>query len=1546
MSSGSFSIKEPDPFSLLGEDMDPSSIRQNISAEYHIDINSIKDVYPCTSLQRDLFVASLKEHGRYTLQNVLDLKGLDEKRFCSAWSLVVQMSPILRTRIVQHSVKGVLQVVVDEYIQYNQGVDIQQYLLDDGCISTELGKPLSRYGLVTDSSKQSRWFIWSIHHSLYDGTSLPMIIDLVRQAYNNISVTKHTAFNLFVQYVRDRDHLATKAYWQAALEGYRSAAFPSLPPVMHEAKPDMKLNIHCLVQKALESGTTLATLVRAAWAIVTSHHTGSNDVVFGATVSGRHAAVVGIERIIGPTIATVPVRIQIPSTGTVAAFLEYVQTIATEMIPYEQAGLQEIAKISEDARQACGFQTLLVVQPPEDIRIKNSFGRWRVNADVQTFNIYALTLNCFLSDNGGIDTIATFDSQIIDKWLMRQLLEQFSWTVQQLANARPNQLLSNINFLPPKDRNIIWEWNKILPATIHTYAHELIEQRALSQPTAPAICAWDGELTYRDLNNLSTRLAYHLVDLGVRPEVIVPLCFEKSRWTSVAILAVLKAGGAFVLLEPSQPEARLRSVIQRLQPPVILTSIASHGLGTMLMPNNGLAVAVGLDSPQLPVALPDHRTTTLPVISPSSLMYVVFTSGSTGTPKGVMISHSAFSSAVYHQLPFYPISSDSRVFDFMSYSFDVSLQNTLATFMSGGCLCVPSDQDRKDCLADSVTRTAANIVTLTPSVLRTLEPSSLPTIRRLILIGEPIHRLDLNGWIDKVQIINTYGPSECTTASTIGDRSNNPSLIARMGKGVGAVTWIVDLNDYNILLPIGAVGELLIEGPILGRGYMDDAPATSSAFVNNPRWLLRGASTCSGRKGRLYKTGDLVHYNEDGTLTFVGRKDTQVKVRGQRVELGEVEHHVRTCVPQANDIAAEVILPTGQGASPMLAVFMTGVDDLVSGQEQSHGDKTNVNDGALVISLPARVDDRLAECLPNYMVPAVYFALTHLPMTASGKTDRKQLRQIGSTFSTEELAQLRSTVQEEKRQPTTDIQRTIQSLCAHVLNIPPASIGIDDSFFRLGGDSIAAMKLVGEARRNSIQLTVANVFRHQTIASLATVSLSLKQDLARPIEAARFSLVPSHILDSILACYRMTSGSSDISNIVDVLPITPSQRDYLLLPNKGVQQFFLDLGHDVSIAKLRGACETLIEHCAILRTQFVLYEDTHWQITLKKVPLVFKVEDGTSQCTSSVVDREKNSIVPLGASYTAFTVLHHKGYGYRLLLHISHAQYDGISLPIIIQTLLNAYHGRSLRPHTEFSAYIHLMHRQRASSASYWSNILKGSRPTYVTSILGKHPLYEGESRLVKATRLIAAPELSGNVTIASLITTAWAVILSLLSRRTDVLFGRLVAGRNGRLEGIESIPGPCHNTVPVRVLVSKETRGIDILDSVQQQHLSIEGADCVNRLDLAICLDRNEGILFDSVVKHFGFSLTPSFSVAGKRSQLQHIDSQLTTAKHIGISSYSEGPNLRLTIDARSEILESQVAQKLADALVECIEHLTTEFQEPLESWIASLDLPKTVPR
>lgn len=475
--------------------------------------------------------------------------------------------------------------------------------------------------------------------------------------------------------------------------------------------------------------------------------------------------------------------------------------------------------------------------------------------------------------------------------------------------------------LSEQDVAEIWRQRSRVPESIDGCIHDLISLVARQQAAALAVDAWDGRFTYSQFYSLASNLARRISLNGPYAARVIPILFEKTRWSPVAMLGVIMSGNACVALDTTQPDARLQSIIRQIEPEMMLSSRTNHARASMLANVPVMLVddtMFNSSSNDMRQFLDDQ----LPVISPADIAYISFTSGTTGTPKGACMSHANVRSAIHHQGQSLGFSSLSRVFDFAPYSFDVAWSNFMHTFGAGGCLCIAEQGQMLDDISASILSFKATMINVTPTILRTIEP--IPeSLKTVLLSGEMPFRENIVRWAGHVRLLNTYGPTECTFKSTFSvlesrDAIDRPNI----GVGRGCRTWLVDPHDSTKLADFGAVGELYLEGPLVGQGYFKDAITTASTFVKDPPWLRSGESAPTNRSGRLYKTGDLVRYIKGGRLVFVGRNDaTQLKIRGQRIELGDVEHHVRTCIARNLPIIVDVIRPM-DSKEPSLTLFV------------------------------------------------------------------------------------------------------------------------------------------------------------------------------------------------------------------------------------------------------------------------------------------------------------------------------------------------------------------------------------------------------------------------------------------------------------------------------------------------------------------------------------------------------------------------------------------------------------------------------------------------
>ena len=797
----------------------------------------------------------------------------------------------------------------------------------------------------------------------------------------------------------------------------------------------------------------------------------------------------------------------------------------------------------------------------------------------------------------------------------------------------------------------IMKRNGKVPKTIQVCAHDIIKQQTVANGEASAVCGWDGNFTYRELDELSTRLAHHLIGLGVGPEVVVPLCFGKSAWTIVAMLAVMKAGGAIVFMEPSHPMVRLEGILQQVQSKIVLTS---PQYSQMWAEKCAVVIVNRTAIENLPqqVELPHTG------VKPSNVLYVIFTSGSTGNPKGCVVEHAAFCSGAIHQGEHSGfITNTSRVLQFASYSFDVSILEIITALMFGACICVPSEKAIGNGIAGVINDMQVSWAFLTPSLVKVVKPEDVPTLRTLVLGGEALTKDEVDTWSERLQLANGYGPSECSIAATCNPKLTRESDPVNIGRPMGGICWIVDPTNHNLLVPNGVAGELLVEGPILARGYLNDPEKTAAVFIENPAFLPNGNS--SGRR-RLYKTGDLVRSNSDGTINFIGRKDTQAKVRGQRIELGAIEHlltshsgvkHAIAFIPASGCCKKRLvaIIALRQNSNGNLD---TGSLQLVDGVEKSE-----------TASQISSIRQHLSEIVPIYMVPTTWILVRSIPLMVSGKMNRVLVRKwVEGMDDKTYLEAMNQDTGVEDEVSLTPMEEKLREVLSHVLNLPPEQIGPNRSFLNLGGDSISAMQVMSRCRAENMAVSVKDILHSKTISQLAQHVKSIQQSLLSkeemfdtpfilsPIQQMYFEAVPEG---------GMSQGSLHYN-----------------------QSFLLRLTQEMPVQVVAEAIELVVSRHSMLRARFQKGANGSWgQYVMKEAAgsYRYEVHDGIDLAQmNAIADNHQATLeIENGPIFSAdlFNVV---GDGQILFLVAHHLVVDWVSWRIILKDLEDIMASRPL----------------------------------------------------------------------------------------------------------------------------------------------------------------------------------------------------------------------------------------------------------------------------
>ena len=851
-----------------------------------IAATEIEDAYPCSNMQEGLLLSQTKDAGFYAAVSTLELKlshgNPDWQRVADAWKQVVMRHSALRTIFLENS--GGDDGLYDQVVLKHADGNIVHFHCNDEdealkimekqrSIPYDHGRSPPHRFTICDTNDGRVFCCLEISHAIMDGHSMSLIFSNLIQAYTGSLAKDGPLYSDYISYLRGQPQDISLEYWKSYLSGSEICSFPVLndgqivDKQLHSLRLDFgNLSVLDLQAFCNAQGITLSNIFHTAWALTLNSYVGSQDVTFGYLTSARDSQNIPlVDEIVGPMINTLVCRVKFnKESQRLLDVLRDVQQDYMDTLPHRHTSLAEVQHAMELSGASLFNTALSYRRLPPDSPAEEAGPKFVEVAPIYDPTEYPVSLNIEVSE----EAIMVDLDYWTDHLSQGQAANVASTFVRALENIVFNaeQSLSTLDHLSGKHWQQVQNWN-VMPDTLNECVHHRFSSWVASQPDAPAVRGFDGDYTYAELDAVTERLAHYLVDLGVGPEVFVPTCFDKSTFAVVAMLAVLKAGGAAVPLDAKHPKPALESRVEDTQAQVVLTSATRSEMFEDIVPDVVIVDSVlleDLDHPNGPACTS---------VEPSNPAFVIFTSGSTGRPKGVMLEHAAMVTSAHAHGTNLGIGPKTRFLQFASYTFDNSLEEMFTTLQRGGCVCVPSEEQRMNDIPGAIAELDANTMDLTPTVAALLNPTDVPTIKTMALGGEALTKAVVDQWKDYVHLHGQYGPSEASINSAWKDFKNGGEP-TNIGKAIGSVSWIVDPENRNRLVPIGCKGELLIEGPILSRGYLQDPEKTALAFIQDPEWALAGGVT--GR--RFYCTGDLVHYTSEGEMMYLGRKDSQVKV--------------------------------------------------------------------------------------------------------------------------------------------------------------------------------------------------------------------------------------------------------------------------------------------------------------------------------------------------------------------------------------------------------------------------------------------------------------------------------------------------------------------------------------------------------------------------------------------------------------------------------------------------------------------------------------------
>jgi len=1357
-------------------------------------------------------------------------------------SEIIDRHEILRT-IYKDSDNGSIQTVkaefeftlkdydLSELAENIQETKLQQLLQQETYLPFDLTSDLMirvSYIQLSNSGVNKGILVFNMHHIAADGWSQQILKDELFSLYQAFSLGEASQLaKLDVQYgdyaawqqQKFTDDLLSSQfkYWDEQLAEVPS--IHSLP--LDFTRPPKKQYQGGVVTQSISSevSTQLFKLAKlhkltpfmlshAALALVLSKHSNNSDIVIGTPIANRDQ--LELESLVGFFASTLVLRAD-TSHNKLDDYFSHIRDVnlaaqSHQDAPFEQ--LVERLNVSRSAAYNPLFQIVLTAsnhlsndgtlnQSP----IANfSLSEYKVDTVMARFDI---DIDINISEQGvaikWVYDKAIFSHQHIElmgKHLC-QILKVFSQLNANLEIEKSKMIsVAGVSLLNDKEITSLLSLSNNPPVKYDSSVciHDLFEEQVLAMPDKIAVEFESQAITYNQLNEKSNQLAHLLLNKhDIKPDTLIALCVERSIDMIVAILGVLKAGAAYVAIDPDYPKARINYILEDAEPALILTHKSL--ITALALP---AVKSICLDGQCYESYSTDNISSeTLGLIS-SNLAYVIYTSGSTGQPKGVLLEHGGAVNLAHSQKKSFSVTSQSRVLQFASVSFDAATFEWIMALVNGACLYICSQQQRQSnqLLQSLLKDKKITHATLPPALLSCLEFELDYAFKALIVAGESCEVGVAEQWSSHYNMYNAYGPSETTVCASYAKLSpNNPISI---GKSLDN-TYLFIFNFDGTLAPLGAVGELYIGGDGLARGYLNKPELTKEKFVDNPYFEKCDTNNCA----LLYKTGDLVRYLANGELEFIGRTDEQIKIRGFRIELGEVEQQI----VKHEDVDSAIVLAKKYPANTL---FLQAYVKFISTQKQTG----KINE----------LKHFLVKSLPDYMQPQNILEIEDWPLTINGKIDKKALPEPKLSAPIDQYIA-----------PSSSQEGLLVKIWSELLNTESDKLSISANFFEYGGHSLLIMKLSSQLKESGFEIAISDIFNAENLQQMALLLVETKNSLISADGVASkipesCNYITPEMLDLVsLSQAEILELSADLpggmANIQDIYPLAPLQEGVLFIHKLSemkqadpfISPSIFELKNEKDLSKFIDGLNFVINRHDALRTAIVWRNSKQaLQVVLKHAQL--QVEhiqfDGKTDVREEILALSQSEnlwfdieTAPLLNLIVAFDP---KTESYIALLKSHHLIADHVTLEVIQHELLSfgLDQADKLLPAPKYRQFIsHTLEQNKQQDAvAYFTQILAEiDTPSLAFNLLSD----SNTSGKIIESRVTLAPELNQKIrqvcqqqqlTPAALFHGAWAMVIGACSGVDNVVFGTVLSGRLQGIAQIDKMVGMFINTLPLRI--------------------------------------------------------------------------------------------------------------------------------------------------
>lgn len=1435
-----------------------------------------KDYYTVTLAQEKLYALSMvdEQNVAYNMPTVFLLKGIvDIDALKGSFERLIDRHEAFRTsfhivdnQIVQY-ISNEIQIDFDYMTLGNHKLDV---VLQESIRPFSLSAaPLVRIRIIEVDKMEYALFI-DMHHIISDGVSLNHFINELFTLYAGNGISQFEPIEI---------HHKDFVEWQKTLyeqqkmnenENYWLQSMKELPefqlPYDYLKTNQISFEgttVECELRKgsgrkiqelAMSFGCTPYVVLLSIFNIVLSKYTKQIDVVIGTAINGRKFK--ELHNTIGMFTQTVPLKASVEADKTVKQLMNEVKDrvfTAIDHQEYEAEKLLELLDVFPNKSKNL-FDVVFTFETKGNL-LKNVNGL-TIQEHSLSFNYTKFDLVFSVTDRDGEYTLELqYNTKLFKQSTVERIATYFRNVFEHIETYKN---IGEIELITSDERNkLLHEFN--LTTVNYPTEKSIVEhfaQVVRQYPNKNAILCKDKKLTYKQLDERATNLAIELIENGVKRSDLVAIVMESELDLIVAMLGSLKAGAAFLPIDPKYPTKRIKYILNDSQSKILITKQAftdvEYSTPTLL-----------IEELELDQKVRDH---TLPRIQKTDLAYVIYTSGTTGNPKGVMVEHHSLVNLCFWHNEEFMVSEEDHASKYAGVGFDATIWEIFPYLIKGASLYMIKEQEKLNMheINEFFEKNHITISFLPTPIGEQFIKLENHSLRLLLLGGDR-----LKEFIPKpYRIVNNYGPTENTVVTTSYLVEQNETNIP-IGKPISNTkVYILDANQK--LQPIGVPGELCISGESLARGYVNNPQLTSEKFVENP----------FNRKERMYKTGDIVKWNEDGTITFLGRNDNQTKIRGNRVEISEIE----AALLRNKEIESVVVIATEEEQrSRVLVAYITTRNE---------------------IDVKTLRKDLKSE-LPHFMVPSHFIVMDEILLTVNGKVDLNKLPKVRSHEN--HWAQSR---------PKTELERQIYELWRTVLKID--DFGIDADFFELGGDSLKAVYLLGDIREKlNLESTVSEIYENSTVESYAML-LEPKKHFIHEIEMY----------------------ADDVENIDGVYPLGSSQKRIFILDYFNESSTLYNMP---SIYKVKGRLEVeqvekamkqLIVRHESLRASFYIEDNEFVQIINDQIEyqvenIVLNGENEKSVISSLIKPFDLRK-----APLLRTAVVEIQKDEYLLFFDMHHIICDGVSMEILLQEFFDLYQGKLLpnlnRSYTEFITWQHQYYKSDSliRQRRFWEEKLAGyhnydvvpidfprdTNENVDSNVIGFSLSQEVHERLVALTKEFRC-------TPSVLLTAVYGVLLHKYSNRNDIIIGCVTAGRQH--PNVKQIVGMFTNTLPIRYFIDSEKGFVDFLHSANQ--------NMVNAFD-------NQDYQFEDMIDHLKIKrVVGKVPLIDTLFQFQNLQLNNASQSNLQIESYdidvkSSKFDLEIYVQQTGQTIEFSINYRNSLFKEESISNLIKDYKRLVE--------------